>query len=157
MRREGHIVFKLSDRAETRAPAHLDVLAGAARASGRIDGGGTVDRTVLSRVTGLRVRRIFHAARRLAHIGERASAYDDLEHQLGLPQALTMQIAEADRSDQVVAELRSLDHVEWAMVEPLAAAPFALDQAATTTRAFEIVGGLRPCRWKPDPSTCPSV
>jgi len=150
VRREGHIVLKLSDAAETRAPAHLDVLAGARRPSGRVDGGGRVDRTVLARVTGLRAKRIYHSARRIGRVGDRTAAYDDLEHALGLPRALSIQLAEPERADEVVAELRALDLIEWAMVEPLAAAPFALDRTAGAAEgagvshaAFEMVGGLR--------------
>jgi len=124
MRRAGHLMVKLrADAAISHAPAHLDVLAGAARPLGSIDGGGQVDRCIHRRVDAIRVRRTFNARRSLGRIGEQASRFDDLERSMGLSHMLSVEISDPDRSDVLVAELRSLDVVEWASVEQLAQAP----------------------------------
>ncbi|MGI9506857.1 MAG: S8 family peptidase [Geminicoccaceae bacterium] len=148
MRRAGHIMLKLEDGIETRAPVHIDVLDGARRPGGSIDGRGPVDRTILAQTTGLRAKRCFHAGACLHKVGARHLAYDEVESALGLERILSVQLAEPALADLVVAELRALDQVEWAMVEPLMRAPLMLlDEAAparagrlATDAAFERVG-----------------
>ena len=161
MNRGGRICVKLRPGVETRAPAHLDVLAGAARAAGTIDGGGRVDRAILARVTGMRARRQFHSRLGLHRVGERAAAYDDLEISLGLPDTLALELAEPDRAAEVVAELRLLEMIEWAMVEPLALAPLAAAAAAPepaghdSAAAFERVGATRALTIEPGSRAVP--
>lgn len=123
MIRNGHILLKLSDRAETRAPVHLDVLDGVKRPGGSVDGNGAVDSAIRTMTSGMRCRRCFHASASLSHSGERHTCYNPLEHDLGLDRVLSVQIADADRTPEVVQALRNLDAVDWAMIEPLAAAP----------------------------------
>lgn len=123
MRRAGHIQFKLRDGIETRAPAHLDVLDGARRASSSVDGSGKADRAILSRTTGMRVRRVFHASRSLNNVGTRCSGYTDMETRMGLPQVLTLEIAEHASTPDVVDALRECDAIEWARAEQLATVP----------------------------------
>jgi subtilisin family serine protease len=124
MIRTGHILMKLRAGAEIRLPAHLDVMEGAARAGGSLDGSGRLDRTVLGRAQGMRARRCYHARADLARPGARAAHYDATEIGLGLDRVLSVQLAAPETTDAVVAELRDLDAVEWVMAEPLATAPF---------------------------------
>ncbi|MCB1369839.1 MAG: S8 family serine peptidase [Rhodobacteraceae bacterium] len=124
MIRSGHILMKLGEQVETRLPVHLDVLDGAARAGGSVDGRGPVDRTILSRTTALRAKRCFHAHESLARIGARHVHYNDTECALGLQRVVTLQLADARETAAVVADLRDLSEVEWVMAEPLASIPF---------------------------------
>ena len=152
MIRLGHIMMKLRDGVETRAPAHLDVLDGAHRAGASVDGSGPVDRTVLARATGLRVKRCFHASARLGQVGARHSCYNTLEQSLGLNRVLSLQIAEPELTGAVVSELRDLDQVEWAMAEPLATAPFRHgggDGSTGHARAFDRVGAAQALAMEP--------
>lgn len=130
MIRSGHILMKLRAGAEIRLPAHLDVLEGAARAGGSLDGSGRLDRAILARAHGLRARRCYHARADLARPGARAAHYDATEIGLGLDRVLSLHLADPEATAAVVADLRALDAVEWAMAEPLATVPFLLSGAA---------------------------
>lgn len=124
MIRRGHILMKLAARVETRLPAHLDVLDGAARAGGTIDGHGPVDAAIRARASALRARRCFHAHGSLGRPGARHVHYNAAEWAQGLPQVLSVQVEDEARTAAIVESLRDLDEIEWAMVEPLAAVPF---------------------------------
>lgn len=155
MIRTGHILMKLKPGVETRLPAHLDVLDGAARAGGSVDGRGPVDRAILAETSGLRAKRCFHASASLSKVGARAVSWSAAERSLGLPQVLTLRLAEADQTDAVVASLRDLDQVEWVMAEPLASVPFQIagnhrhGGAFAVTAAAEIVGAAEAHRMEP--------
>ena len=129
MIRDGHILLKLRAGAEIRLPAHLDVLEGAARAGGSLDGNGRLDRTVLSRAQGLRARRCYHARDALMRPGARAAHYDTTETSLGLDRVLSLQLGAPEATAAVVADLRNLDAVEWVMAEPLVTVPFRAPSA----------------------------
>lgn len=124
MIRAGHILMKLSDRIETRLPAHLDVLDGAARLGGAVDGRGQVDRKILSRTSALRAKRCFHAAESLERIGARNAHYNAVECALGLNRVVALEIADPEVTRAVIEDLRDLDAIDWAMAEPLSTAPF---------------------------------
>ena len=144
MKRPGHLIVKLKSGIPlSRAPAHLDVLAGACRPLGTIDGGGRVDRSILNRVDAMRVRRAFHARQSLGHMGQQATRYDDLEHELGLSEVMAVELSDPARSDSVVEALSALDAVDYAMVEPLAFAP--LDAAGVS----EVLPVTREAIWHP--------
>ena len=144
MIRNGYILMKLGDAIETRAPSHLDVLDGAARAAGSVDGRGPVDRAILSHTSALRCKRCFHASESLTRIGARNVHYNTVEQSLGLPQVVTLRVADPHATPTIVERLRDLDEVTWVMAEPLATVPFrragspAGSQAVTA--AADLVG-----------------
>lgn len=133
MIRAGHILMKLSKGVQTRAPAYLDVLDGAQRAGASVDGDGPVDKAILSRTTGLRAKRCFHAKASLSHVGQRHTCYGDIEQSLGLDRVLGIQIAEEELTDALVARLRDLNEIEWAMVEPLSTTPLLTRTSSSQT------------------------
>jgi subtilisin family serine protease len=94
-------------------------MVGASRPLNTIDAGGALDRIMHRRTSAMRVRRVFHAHRSLGRFGEQAAHFDDLEQGLGLSQTLSVELADRDQCDAVVADLRSLDHVDWATSEQL--------------------------------------
>ncbi|MGQ0564364.1 MAG: S8 family peptidase [Gemmobacter sp.] len=141
MIRPGHILMKLAAQVETRLPAHLDVLDGAARAGGAIDGRGPVDRAILARAHAFRARRCFHAQQSLTRIGARHVHYNATEQRLGLPQVVTLQLDDPARTEAILDSLRDLDQVAWAMAEPLSCIPFrAPDRGGPGAGAAEMVG-----------------
>jgi subtilisin family serine protease len=119
MNRIGHIMVKMEQGMPLRAPCHLDIVVGASRPLNSIDGGGVVDHTLHKHTSAMRVRRAFHARKSLGKVGEQAAYYDDLEQTLGLSQTLSIELADDDNSEAIVSDLRSLDHVEWAVAEQL--------------------------------------
>ncbi|MDP5217000.1 S8 family serine peptidase [Ruegeria sp. 2205SS24-7] len=145
MRRSGHLQLKLRQGVETRAPAHLDVLDGARRASGSVDGSGDVDRAILRQTTGMRARRVFHAGAHVNRIGQRDADYNDLETKLGLSQVLCIELAEPVRADDVIKALRDADAVDWVRAEPLSSVPPMhedRDHNADPRAPFDHVGAL---------------
>ncbi|MCL6285101.1 S8 family serine peptidase [Ruegeria sp. 2012CJ41-6] len=154
MRRSGHLQLKLRQGVETRAPAHLDVLDGARRASGSVDGSGNVDRAILRQTTGMRARRVFHAGVHVNRIGQRDADYNDLETGLGLSQVLCIELAEPACADNVVKALRDADAVDWVRTEPLSTVPpVAEDHGTADPRApFDHVGALAALRIEPGSS-----
>lgn len=153
MIRRGHIMMKLREGVETRLPAHLDVLDGAARLGGSVDGRGIVDRKILSRTTALRARRCFHAAESLTHVGARNAHYNHVECSLGLDRVLTLEIADPDALWAVIADLRALDAVDWAVAEQMSAAPMRSPQVPARSHgireAAERVGAPEAHRIEP--------
>lgn len=131
MIRAGYITLKLRDNVETRLPAHLDVLDGAARAGGSVDGRGPVDRAILARTSGMRAKRCFHAATSLGQIGCRHINYSDRELDFGMNRVVKLRLADEDSTLAIVESLRDLDAVEWVCAERLASTPF---RAATGNR-----------------------
>lgn len=152
MKRMGHIQIKLREGIETRAPAHLDVMDGARRASGSIDGGGDADRAVLHWASGMRVRRVFHARKNLGHSGQRDCDYSSIEDNLGLPRVLSITVAENDTMEGAIAALRDSDCVEWAAAESLSTSPpLALSQKVRgdPNAAFDRVGAAQALALEP--------
>ncbi len=135
MRRLSHLLLKVAPGcAIGHAPAHLDVLAGASRPLATVDGGGRIDRCLHRRTDATRVHRVFHACRSLGCMGQQASRFDDGERQLGLDRLLSVEISEPAAALALAAELRELEAVEWATVEPLACAPLSAASAAALDR-----------------------
>ena len=153
MIRRGHIMLKLASRVETRLSAHLDVLDGAARASGSIDGRGPVDRVILARATAIRAYRCFHAHDSLAQPGCRHVHYNETECALGLQQVVKLQIDDAAHTAAIVERLRDLDEIEWAMAERLASVPFRASGSSARTlgvgAAAERVGAAEALAMEP--------
>ncbi len=143
MIRAGHITLKLRETVETRLPAHLDVLEGAARAGGSVDGDGPVDRAVLARTSAIRAKRAFHAAVSLGQIGSRHVHFSDREMAFGLNRIIRLRLSDPDETQNIIAALRDLDGVEWASAERLASTPFwagVQAQRASAQDAFDAVG-----------------
>lgn len=154
MIRAGHITLKLRDNVETRLPAHLDVLEGAARAGGSVDGNGPVDRAVLARTSGIRAKRAYHAASSLGVIGSRHQHFSDREMAFGLNRIIRLRLSDVDETHNIVECLRDLDAVEWACVERLASTPFrALGGTwrGTAQDAFAAVGAAE--AWQLEPGS----
>lgn len=128
--RPGRLVVQLSDSvAAAPAPCHLDVVAGAGRPLGRIDGGGRIDRALARRVDAIRAHLVFHARASLGSIGAQSAGYDDAEHAMGLSRTFHVRLSDPETADAVVQDLLDSGMVDWAMPEPLAGAP--LDAADT--------------------------
>lgn len=133
-------------------PAHLDVVAGAARPVGSLDGG-SVDRALRSAGGAFRAQSLFHARGSLTRVGSRASGFDDREERLGLSRTYRIRLAEADGCTEAVDRLRDLDRVESVGAELLATAPLTAAVAAPPTgdvaAAHRMVGGLEALRIEP--------
>ncbi|MEE2871228.1 MAG: S8 family serine peptidase [Pseudomonadota bacterium] len=126
MKRYSHLLLKVRSHCViAHAPAHLDVLAGASRPLGHIDGGGCIDACLRRRTDASRVQRVFHACHSLGHIGEQGSGYNDQEKAIGLDRTLAVEISDPRQAEALVQDLRALNAVEWATVEALACAPLA--------------------------------
>lgn len=140
MIRAGYITLKLRETVETRLPAHLDVLEGAARAGGSVDGNGPVDRAVLGRTSGIRAKRCYHAAQSLGQIGSRHQHFSDRELAFGLHRVVRLRLSDIDETLNIIEALRDLDGVEWASVERLACTP--LWAGAGVARGGLVRGGV---------------
>ncbi|MGL4321627.1 MAG: S8 family serine peptidase, partial [Paracoccaceae bacterium] len=152
MIRAGHITLQLRDGVETRVPAHLDVLEGAARAGGSIDGNGPIDRAVLGRSSGLRAKRCYHAAASLGQIGSRHAHFSDREMAFGLNRTIRLRLSDTDETQNILNALRDLDAVEWASAERLASLPFwsgAAVRRHAAEAAFEAVGAAEALQMEP--------
>ncbi|MFA8440286.1 S8 family serine peptidase [Yoonia sp.] len=130
----GRVLVKLCECGGD-APAHLDVVAGAARPLSSIDRG-SLDRCVHHHASAMRVRRVFHASRALAHEGYRAEGFDDAERDIGLDRVIALEISSPQRAYDLADDLNDRDDVEWAMPEPLSLAPMAL----APVRSFDARG-----------------
>ena len=153
MKRAGHLVLTLrSGEAAQHVPAHLDCLAGAGRASNRLDGG-RVD-AVLSRYGGARIETVFHARRSLGRFGEHHAHFDDVEEALGLSRCYRLQLADRDADDSVVRALRDLPTVESVNVQTLVRTEDAvhegvLPDAAMARRAHEQINAAAALELEP--------
>lgn len=134
-RRPAHVLLTLraGERRE-HVPAHLDVLAGAARPAPSLDGNGPIDRAA-GGSGAFRATAVFHARRAIGRIGARASAYDDDEEELGLARTYRVEVGEPQGVDRLVARLRDLDVVEVAVSECFATAPATLWATSMARRA----------------------
>ncbi len=131
MRRPGHLQFTLkAGHAFAHVPAHLDCLAGSGRPAGRFDNG-RLDRVFARYGGGARASCVFHARKGLGHPGAQHVGFDDCEEQFGMSRTYRAQIADPDRSEEVVSALRDLESVESACVQTLAFAPWVHSFAAS--------------------------
>jgi subtilisin family serine protease len=120
----GHIVLTLrAGVAPEHVPSYLDLLAGAARHASTfrvapVDG-------VLSRWGGgARISAAYHAKRHLGHAGLHNRGYDDVEESLGMSRTYKLQVADSERTGDVIAALRQLNVVETAGAQQIASIPF---------------------------------
>jgi len=120
----GQVVFTLRSGCGSRnVPAHLDLLAGAARAANRLDVA-AVDRVLARYGGGSRLSAAYHARKNLGNYGAHGNGYDDVEETLGMSRTYKVQIAEAGRTRDVIDALRDLEVVEVAGAQQLATIPF---------------------------------
>ncbi len=117
----GRVLVKLCE-CSCHAPAHLDVVAGAARPLSNIDHG-PLDACVHHHASAMRVRRVYSAAQSLGIEGQRATGYDATEIELGLDRVVALDISNPDRAVALAHDLNARDDVEWAMAEPMSFAP----------------------------------
>lgn len=121
--RPAHVVLTLrAGERRPHVPAHVDVLAGAARPAGHLDHG-PLDRMLRSTGGAFRAASVFHARGSFGRVGTRASGFDDLEEELGLARTYRLHLSAADGARRAVDALRSHRLVESAMVECFATAP----------------------------------
>lgn len=151
MKRSGHIMLKLRSGHETRAPAHLDVLEGARRSIGSVDGYGAVDRTLSNHTSAIRCSRFFHGAEHLGQPGSRTVTYSDLEREIGLERIVSIELADPEARDAIVSSLRDLSPVEWVMAEPMATTPMGSNSEAHqfVSDAFVRVGAAAALKIEP--------
>lgn len=114
----GRVLLKTRDE-RCPAPAHLDVIAGTARLGHTLDANGPIDRSIHRRVSGMRVRRVFHARETFNRPGERGTGFGDDERDLGLDRVYALELSDPARARDLARDLRELGDVEWAMPEPL--------------------------------------
>src|SRR5262245_27085890 len=80
----------------------------------------------LNRGEGFLATSVYHARASLGQIGDQHRGYDDVEEHLGLSRTYAVQLADLDRTEEVINRLRDLDSVESATFQTLATAPFAM-------------------------------
>ena len=119
----GRLLVKMRDDDCCESPAHLDVLSGARRPDTAVDLGGPIDQTILRRASAMHVCCPFHAKRSLHRVGHRHSNFNQLERDLGMARTRAVSLAEPEQARAIVNDLRSLDGVEWAVLETLSVAP----------------------------------
>lgn len=133
-RRTGHVVITLAaGEGRPHPPAHLDVLAGAARPVSHLDAG-RLDRTLRDAGGAFRATAVFHARRSFAQIGGRTGGYDDIEERLGLSRTYRLELADPSEAETAVRRVRELATVEGASLELLATVPMAVAAAPPVTR-----------------------
>ena len=153
-RRTAHIVLTMRPGENPEhVPAHIDVLAGAARPVGHLDGG-PVDRAVRNEGGAFRAAAVFHARKGLGHVGARGRGYDETEEQFGLSRTYRLEIADPKGVDPVIRRLRELRSIESAGPELLATAPAATAVADRPTvddisAPHELVGAPRALEMEP--------
>jgi subtilisin family serine protease len=128
-------------------PAHLDLLAGAARHASlfRI---AALDRVLTKWGGGSRISVAYHARQSLGHFGSHHCGYDDVEEGLGMSRTYKVQVADAGRTDDVVDALRMLAAVQSVGVQQLATIPFEASPAAPMSgaRAAALRAAIEPHR-----------
>lgn len=125
------------------APAHLDVVSGAARPIASVDGA-QIDSAIRHRVTAMRVRRVYSAAATLGVPGERNAGYDPVEQSVGLDRVLAVEISSPARAHRLAHELTARDDIEWAMAEPLSHAPLRADDLMYEEKCIDTRALRRP-------------
>jgi subtilisin family serine protease len=100
----------------------MDFLIGAARPAGKLDGG-SIDRVLSQRGGGFRALGVYPARRSIERVGEKHVGFDDLEEHIGLSRTYKIELADEEKTDEVVAALRDLPNVETAVEQCLAMTP----------------------------------
>ena len=139
------LLVKLRDVPDESTPAYLDVHYGAREPATALDLGGRLDRTVHRRCSAMRVCNPFHASSSFGDLGNQHCDYNDTEHRIGLSRTRAVRVDNPDQVEAVVNDLRALDEVEWAVVEPLCVAPLEA-AAADVTGQISAESILRPYR-----------
>ena len=131
----GRVLVKV---AETRAPApaHLDVIAGAARPSHTLDRGGPLDRCVRACCTAMRVRARVPRRRNFGRPGDQGTGFADDERDIGLDRVYALELSEPKAARDLSHALNDLAGVEWAMPEPLTVAPWMRSRLRTRARWY---------------------
>jgi len=127
-------------------PAHVDLLAGAARHASlfRIE---ALDRAIARWGGGARIAAAYHARQSLGHYGAHHLGYDDLEETLGMSRTYKVRIADAEHTSAVIHALRELAVVDSAGVQQLATVPFdAPADAPVSARAAALKAAAGPHR-----------
>jgi len=120
MRLRGHLQITLrSGEALAHVPNHLDWLIGACRHASHLDDG-KIDQILCNRGGGFRALSVYSAKRSLGRAGEQHLGYDDVEENLGMSRTYRIEIADAEKSQDVVDALRDLPKIESAVVQGLA-------------------------------------
>lgn len=120
MRLLGQIQITLrSGEALPHVPCHLDWLIGAVRYSSRLDGG-EIDRTLNRYGGGFRALTVYQSRRSLGQAGNQHVGFNDTEENLGLSRTYRVEIADKEKSQDVVNALRDLKKTETAVVQGLA-------------------------------------
>ncbi|MBC7901052.1 MAG: S8 family serine peptidase [Saprospiraceae bacterium] len=120
MQLNGHLQITLeSGEALPHVPNHMDYLIGACRHTNNLDGG-RLDQILNDVGGGFRALSVYPARRSLGHAGEQHLGFDDVEEELGMSRTYQIEIAVAEKSQNVVDALRDLSKVESAVVQRLA-------------------------------------
>jgi subtilisin family serine protease len=109
--------------APNHVPAHVDLLAGAARHA-NIFRVAAVDRVLAKWGGGARIEAIYHARQSLGRYGAHHQGYDEVEEALGMSRTYKVQIGQPDRTAAVLDALRALEVIDTAGVQQLATVPF---------------------------------
>jgi hypothetical protein len=134
LHRAGHLIVTLRPGAAPgHVPNHLDVLIGAGRPAGRVDGG-RLDLVLRRWGNGFRAALVYHARRSLGRAGYQHYGFDDVEEGLGLSRTYRVQLGEAERTVDALEAVRDLPQVESAAAETLATVPFAAPAAPPARR-----------------------
>ncbi len=153
----GRIVFRLAPgRALEDVAAHRDVRLGRAPAASAIDGGGTLDETVLRRTPALRLSRAFVARRSVDRPGRRHLDWDPVEEEIGMSRTFRLEVDPASDTRAIAADLRERAGVEMASPQYLAATPFdavparpAAEPPVREDAARRLVGAAEALRVEP--------
>lgn len=120
MRLNGHLQITLrSGEALEHVPAHLDWLIGAARHSSSLDDG-KIDRVLKQYGGGFRALTVYQSRSSLGQAGKQHLNFNDVEENLGLSRTYRIQLADGEKSEDVVNALRDLEKIETAVVQGLA-------------------------------------
>jgi hypothetical protein len=142
--RPGHLVIMVrAGEAPAHVPCHVDLLAGAARPAGRLDGG-IIDSVLRRYGGGSRYVSEYHARQSLGRVGAQHVGYDDYEEAIGMSRTYKVEIGEPEKSRDAVEALRDLAVIERAAVQRLSCAPC---EVATPTSRRHVVTKAQ--AWEP--------
>lgn len=159
MRLSGHLQITLrTGEALGHVPCHLDYLIGACRHSSRLDGG-EIDRVLSRYGGGFRALSVYQAKRSLGRAGEQHLHFNETEENLGMSRTYRIEIAEKERSQEVVNALRDLGKIEAAVVQGLAVTSPLKSEAAPGAapglskkeayEPFERIDGMKALEFEP--------
>lgn len=120
MRLDGHLQITLkSGEALSHVPNHLDSLIGACRPANKFDDG-KIDQILSRYGGGFRALSVYPAKRSIGHAGEQHLGFNDVEEEFGMSRTYRIQIANREKSQDVVDALRDLNKIESAVVQAIA-------------------------------------